>query len=593
MEGSNFDQAVVFSVLGLALFLFALGPIRYDVVALLALLAVTLTGVIPARDAFSGFGHPSVVTVAAVLVLSSGLQQAGVVNAIARPLGRLGEGATRNILVLCVVVAVLSAFMNNVGALALMIPVAIRRASVINLPPSAVLMPLAFSSLLGGLTTLIGTPPNIIISGFYQEQTGTPFRMFDFAPVGVAVALAGVLFMGLGAWRLVPRNDQAAADGPLFEIERYLSEVRVMPGTRGDGALVRDIETGGAEQALIVGILRDEERMLAPPAFDTVRAGDVLTIESEPETLGGIMDRFGLEFTGEEVLEGSAAGHLSMIEAVVLPASPLASRTVHDVQLRTRFGVNLLAVAGTGIRAPRRLSRMRLTPGDIVLLQGPEKSWREALRLLGCAPLRSEPEIPERAGRRVGLALGIFAAAIIATAFGWVTAPVAFAAAAVAMVLTRILGSEDAYPAIDWPVIILLGAMLPVGSAFESSGAAARIAEFVADLSSDAPAFLTLLLLLVVTMALSNVLNNAATALLMAPVALALSVDLEISSTALLMAVAVGASSPFMTPIGHQSNTLVLGPGGYAFNDFWRLGLPLQIIVAVVAVPAIMIVWPP
>ncbi|MCZ7578060.1 MAG: SLC13 family permease [Dehalococcoidia bacterium] len=298
MGDLTFDQGVVFAVLGIALVLFIRGPFRYDAVALLALFAVTVTGVIPAGEAFAGFGHPAVITVAAVLVISAALQEAGLVDLLASGLARLGTRIAINVFVLSVVVAVLSAFMNNVGALALMMPVAIRMATRGGFPPSVLLMPLAFASLLGGLTTLIGTPPNIIIAGFRESETGDPFRMFDFAPVGATVAVAGLAFIGLAGWRLVPRRVSTASEKDIFEIDRYLSEVTVPSGSRADGALIRDIESVEESYTVIAGILRAGHQFVAPPAFEVVRAGDVLSIEADPDTLREIIRKFGLEFTG-------------------------------------------------------------------------------------------------------------------------------------------------------------------------------------------------------------------------------------------------------------------------------------------------------
>ncbi len=592
MGDLTFDQGVVFAVLGIALVLFIRGPFRYDAVALLALFAVTVTGVIPAGEAFAGFGHPAVITVAAVLVISAALQEAGLVDLLASGLARLGTRIAINVFVLSVVVAVLSAFMNNVGALALMMPVAIRMATRGGFPPSVLLMPLAFASLLGGLTTLIGTPPNIIIAGFRESETGDPFRMFDFAPVGATVAVAGLAFIGLAGWRLVPRRVSTASEKDIFEIDRYLSEVTVPSGSRADGALIRDIESVEESYTVIAGILRAGHQFVAPPAFEVVRAGDVLSIEADPDTLREIIRKFGLEFTGSVGDAGISPEQLGLMDAVILPRSPLVGRTPHGIALRTSYGVNLLAVARTGAPAAGRLSGIRLVAGDIVLLQAPRSSWAEVLRALACAPLRGEPELPEQTGRRVLVASLIFGTALVLTATGLLAAQVSLSAAALGMVFARVIRPVEVYESIDWPIIVLLGAMLPVGTAFETSGSATRVADAILSVSRDLPDVYSVIVLMVVTMLLSNVLNNAAAAVLMAPIGIGLAHELGVSADPLLMAVAIGASSPFLTPIGHQSNTLVFGPGGYRFGDYWRLGLPLQLIVIAVAVPMLLIVWP-
>lgn len=456
MNGETADQAVVYAVLVVAVALFARGPWRYDIVALLALLAVTLTGVVPALEAFSGFGHPAVITVAAVLVISRGLQIAGVVDLLTRFLGRAGNGPAATVLMLTAMVAVLSAFMNNVGALALMMPVAIRKAREGNYPPALLLMPLAFGSLLGGMTTLIGTPPNIVIAGYREAQTGSAFSMFDYTPVGLLVAIAGVGFIALVGWRLVPRRSGSGGGAGLFEIERYLAEVRVPPGSRADGLLIRDLEDFREAGILIATIVRDGHRLAVPSAFDTIRGGDVLSVEAEPAALRSVVERFGLEYTGTPGEDGSSASDLSMMEAVVLPSSPLAGRTAREVFLRTKYGVNLLAVARSHGPPGKDLSDLRLTAGDVVLLQGDPSQWPATLRVLVCAPVQTGPAEIQNPNRLVAAGL-IFVVAIVATGLGLVAAQVALGGAAVAMVVVGVMRIDDAYQAIDWPVIVLLG----------------------------------------------------------------------------------------------------------------------------------------
>ncbi len=587
------EQLIVFGTILGALALFISGKLRYDLVAMLALLTLALTGIVPAAEAFLGFANPAVVTVAAVLVLSRGLVNAGVIDIFNRWLSRVGQSTTLQIAALTGLVILVSSFINNVGALALMMPVAIRLARRRNKSPSLFLMPLAFGSLLGGMNTLIGTPPNILIATFRARSSEAPFRMFDFAPVGLAVCGAGVLYLALLGWRLLPNRQGEASREELFEIKSYLTEVRLPEASKLVGKLLRDLRTVSDSDVIVAGLLRGERRLLAPSGFEPLRAGDILIVEADSEALKDLLDKAGLELVGGKSLGEEALGSddISLVEAVVTTTSAIENRTARTLNLRWRYGVNLLAVARHGKRLHERLSDIRFQVGDILLLQMPSRAIQEGLGALGLLPL-AERGLRLGQRRRVALALAIFALTLGVTATGLLSADVAFATAAVAMVLTNLLSLREVYESIDWPVIFLLGAMIPVGGALEATGGAERIASGILHLSGQLPPALILTLLLVVTMLLTGPLNNAATVVLMAPIALGVARGLGLSMDPFLMAVAVGASADFLTPIGHQSNTLVWRPGGYKFGDYWRMGLPLSIIVIAIAVPLILLVWP-
>lgn len=592
MDQSDIDQLIVFGVLACSLVLFVDGRIRYDGVALAALLAVTLTGIIDAEEAFLGFGHPAVVTVAAVLVLSRGLLNSGLVALISSWLSRVGDRPIAQLVALTLTVTVLSAFINNVGALALLMPVAIRMARSGNYPPSMLLMPLAFGSLLGGMMTLIGTPPNIIVATFRAEEAGDPFRMFDFAPVGAVVAIAGLAFMVSVGWRLVPRRQSSGEEG-LFELQEYVAELRVPDEAKAIGMTVDEIEAAADPHVTVVSLVRSERRYPLPPGWYTLQADDVVIVEADPDELDELASSLDLEFAGRggTSLEELGSDEVALIEAVVMPGSPLLGRSATNFRLRSRYSINLLAVSRRGARIHQRLNNVVLQAGDVLLLQGRAESMPDYLRFLGCIPLAErKPAASDR--RKLPLALGVFAVAIGAAALGPVSAPVALVAAAVVMVVVGLLNLREAYEAVDWPIIVLLGAMIPVGTALEASGGADRIGSFILDAGGDSPPVVALIAVLLVTMFLSDIVNNAAAVVLMAPIALRLADGFNSSGDPFLMAVAVGASCAFLTPIGHQSNTLVMGPGGYQFHDYWRLGLPIQLIVLVVAVPMILLVWP-
>jgi di/tricarboxylate transporter len=586
-------QTIVFTILGLTLALFITGRLRHDAVSLVALLVAVFAGVVAPEDAFSGFGHPAVITVAAVLVISRGLLNAGLVDVIAQRVVKVGDNVTLQIAALAGLAAAASAFMNNVGALALLLPVALRMARSSGTPPSRLLMPLAFGSLLGGMTTLIGTPPNIIIATARGAHLGTPFRMFDFTPVGAVVAVAGLAFIALVGWRLLPVRKGQASREDLFEIEEYIAEVVVPKDSGLAGKMVRDLEAATEAEVMIVGLVRGERKQPAPSPWEPLREGDVLIVEADPEALQQFVDDTKLELAGTDKVSREALGsdQIGLVEAVVAPDSPIAGRTARSLDLRWRHGLNLLAIARGGARLKSRVGRTRFEPGDVLLMQGDLEHIHESLPALGCLPL-AERGLRLGQPRRILLSMAIFGTAIGLAALGALPVQIAFTAAAVLLVLSQTIPLREVYQAVDWPVIVLLGALIPVGGALERTGGAESLATALLSLAASLPPAATLAILLVGTMFLSDLVNNAAAAVLMAPIAISVANGLGASPDPFLMAVAIGASCAFLTPIGHQSNTLVLGPGGYRFGDYWRLGLPLEIVIAVVAVPLILVVWP-
>lgn len=589
----SWDAGYVFAVLGLALVLFVWGRWRYDLVALAALLAVAMAGLIPPGEVFSGFGHPAVVTVAAVLILSRGLRNAGVVDVIAKVLLRAGGNTTLQVSLLALCVALLSGFMNNVGALALLLPVAIQMARKSGKSPSLLLMPLAFGSLLGGLTTLIGTPPNLIIAASRMEHGADRFRMFDFAPVGLAVMALGVVFVGLVGWRLVPQRKNSSSRDDLFQVKEYTTELRVESESKWIGKTISELEHALEDGLTVARIARGEHRTLVPSAWETLREDDSLIVEGEPEAVKALIDKGGLELSGrgDASEKDLQSDEVSVVEAIVRPDSFIENRTAAWLRLRTRYGVNLLAVARQGRRISRRLAQIRFQAGDVLLLQGARENLDDTMAQLGCLPL-AERELRIGQPRRVLLALAVFGAGVAASIAGLLPVEVAFVASSALMVLGRLVSLSEAYASVDWPVIVLLAALIPVGGAMETTGGSDWLAALLLQAGAGLPPAATLILMLLATMALSNVINNAAVAVVMAPISIALAHGLEVSPDPFLMAVAVGASSAFLTPIGHQSNTLVMGPGGYEFGDYWKMGLPLSLLVAGAGGPLILYFWP-
>ena len=626
------NQWILVAILAATVAMFSWAKWRHDMVAVGSLLACVLTGLVPAGSAFAGLGHPAVVTVACVLVLSQGLQNSGAVDALTRVLLPTKAGRLVSLSVLMGLGAFFSGFMNNVGAMALLMPVAINVALRLGLSPGQVLMPLAFATILGGMTTLIGTPPNLIVSGF-RAQIGTgSFSMFDFTPVGLAVAVAGVLFVALVGWRLVPKRQQSGVEG--FESGAYITEVRVHKGSKADGATLREIEAGlESLDAQIIGIVQREVRIIAANPGRKVHGGDILMIEAEAGSLAEVLSILDLKLEESVEPEEGAANEdeaadakqpqpsekakrgaetasasaqeadkaevsvpakvidVELVELVVLPGSPLAGRSARDILLRTRYGINLLAISREGHRSMKRLRSLALQSGDLLLMQGPVESINEFASDNACVPLaQRELRIPDK--KKIWQASLIMLLAVIAAAFGLVPAAISFGLGVLLSMVFRTVPPRQVYESIDWSVVILLGALIPVAGAMESTGTAEVLAHLMIDNIAQGHALIGLALILVVTMFLSDMMNNAATAAVMCPIAIGTASALKVNPDAFLMAVAIGASCAFLTPIGHQNNTLILGPGGFRFGDYWKLGVPLEILVVVIALPLLLVVWP-
>lgn len=588
------EQYLVLGTIAAVLFLFIVDKIRYDIVALIALIFLTATRVIPASQAFSGFSHPAVITVAAVLVIGQGLLNSGLVDVITEMVNKVGNNTTVQILILCSMVAFCSAFINNVGALALFMPVAIRVAKKSEKSPSVFLMPIAFASLLGGMTTLIGTPPNIIISSFRSESLGqVPFNMFDFSYVGVGVAVIGILFISLIGWRLIPVRKGNTGD--FFEINDYITEVILGEDSKALGKCVYEFEDFSDGDVLVVGSIRGKEKIVAPNPFRKLQAGDIVIVRSSAEALSSLIDKAKVSLLADKKItlgdDDLKEDDISIAEAVIMNTSPLIDKTARSLRLRYRYGVNLIAVSRQGEMLRQRLNNIRLKAGDILLLQGRSETLNEIFPILGCLPLA---ERPIRIGypKRLALALGIFITAITLATLGFITFPTALIGGAIIMVLMDLISLEEIYSSIDWSVIVLLGAMIPVSTAFETTGGAAMISKSFLFFAPYLPDWGLLAGLLVATMILSDIVNNAAAAVLMAPIGIQVAQGMNYSADPFLMAIAIGASCAFLTPIGHQSNTLILGPGGYKFKDYWPMGLPLEILILLAGVPMLMYFWP-
>lgn len=586
------DQIILFSLFGLVFVFLLWGRFRYDLIAFSALLLGVVLGVVETKDAFSGFGHPATIVVALVLVVSAGLMRSGAVFLITRTLVDSARGLGSHIALMGSIGAVLSAFMNNVAALALLMPVDIQTARKAGRSPALSLMPLSFATILGGMATLIGTPPNIIIAAIRGEAMGEPYRMFDFAPVGGITAIAGLIFVALIGWRLIPAREDAGKT--VSDLDSYIAELTVPSESKLIGLRLAELQEEADEaDVAVIGLIRDGKRRYGAARNVKLLAKDTLIIEATPDALDEFRTALNLNFSDEKREEHlKAAGEgLDMIEVVVTDSSRIAGKTAQALGLSWRQRSVLMGISREGRRITSHVRRTEIRPGDILLVLVPKDRGSDVTEWLGCLPLADKGYVVTD-NKKVWLAIGLFGAAVLAASLGLIYLPVALGIVVVAYVLTKIIPISELYDHIEWPVVVLLGSMIPLGAALEQAGGTKLIADSLVGLTNGMPAWAVLTVLMVVTMTLSDVLNNTATTIVAAPVGIQMANTLNVSPDPFLMAVAVAASSAFLTPIGHKNNTLILGPGGYRFGDYWRMGLPLEILVVAVSVPAILVFWP-
>jgi di/tricarboxylate transporter len=586
------QQTLTFAVLGGTMVLFIWGKLRYDLVAVLALLIAVLVGIVPYDKAFTGFSDDIVIIVASALLVSAAVERSGVVETALRPIAPHLTTTTAQVIALVSAVTLLSAFVKNIGALAMLMPVAFQLAHKNGTSPSSLLMPMSFGALLGGIVTLVGTSPNIIVARVRADILGEPFGMFDFTPVGVGLAAGGLIFLAFG-WRLLPHRKGAAPMEAAFKLEGYTTEAVVPEGSSFIGKSVDELEKLADGDVEVLALLRRRDRLYRPPAATRLNANHVLILQGEPAALERVVAEGGLKLVRDESTQeiDAPSDDIGVMEAVVSGDSPLVDRSATEFKLYDRYQINLLAVSRRGRSILHRLGSVRLRPGDVIVLQGNVATMPEVLGELHVLPL-AERSLPLGRGRRGLLPIAILAAAMILVALHVLPVAIAFFAAAVLVLLTRALSLREAYSVIDWPILVMLGALIPVSDALRTTGGTDLIAGWLSATSQQLPPLGTLALIMVAAMAVTPFLNNAATVLVMAPIAASFAKTLGFNPDPFLMAVAIGAACDFLTPIGHQCNTLVMGAGGYRFGDYWKLGLPLSIMVLFLGVPLIATFWP-
>lgn len=591
----NFDQALLFAIIILMLLLFTFSKIRYDLVALTGLGIGVISGLVPASETFVGFGHAATITVAIVLMISYGLNKSGAIETITLKLQPLTSFPYLHNASLVFIAAFFSMFMNNVGALALMMPIAIESVKKVGRSPSSILMPLSFGSILGGLVTLIGTPPNIIIANYRQEVLGESFKMFDFSAAGGVIALIGILFITLVARYLVPERKNTLGK-ELFQIESYLSEVSIPKNSELIGMRIREIEQALLDLDIdieIVSLQRMTQSYTDISKNHNLLDKDILLIEGSQEDIDKFVSKYHLKLLGADSSKTAILmnNDVEIIEVVVKQNSPLLGRTVEQINFKAKYHVNLLAISRQGNPQRTRLKKFTIEVGDVLLLHGEKQLIDDTLIRTGLIPL-AKREIDFGKRKKALPTLTVFIIAIALAALDIYPMQITLSAALLFMVAYSIIPVRELYDAVDMPILVLLAAMIPIGTAFETTGTTKIIANFLYDVAKDLSPIMILAMILIITMTVSDILNNTATAILMAPIAKDLAVTAKLNADAFLMAVAVGASCAFLTPIGHQNNALIMGPGGYHFNDYWRLGLPLEILIVVIACVAISYFWP-
>ncbi|MEE8349862.1 MAG: SLC13 family permease [Acidobacteriota bacterium] len=576
-----------------ALILFVTEWIRYDIVALLVLVSLNLSGILTLEEAFAGFSNAAVITVAGVLVMSRAVQESGVVQIVGVKMIEWGKTPTRLTFMIVLAVGLISGFINDIGTAALFMPPVMMVARKMGMAPSKLLIPLAYGCLMGGTLTLIGTPPNILVTLIMAEHGIEPFRMFDFTPIGILVLLTGILYMTFIGRRLLPERRGEPSLMDRFKIRDYLTELVIgpksdLPGKRLDQLdLTRDIDFS------ILGIIRNNRTVLTPVPQERIELGDRLLVEANPDELSRLTQQEGLEIVpdvdpGEDDISSE---DIEIVEAVVVPDSRLVGRTLRQIHFRRRYELTVMALSRQGESVTRRLVDVALKEGDVLLIQGDRQRIDATLPTIGCLPL-ADRAISLKAGGHPILILSIFLGAILLASTELLHVSMAFTLGAFLMVFTRCITPRDFYSAIEWPILILMAGMIPLGTAMVKTGSANWMAHSLIAITGDSNPYLVLAALYLLVTSLTSVLNNPTVTVVVAPIAIDVAANLHLSPLPFLMLTAVAASCAFLSPVSHKANILVWGPGGYKFMDYTRVGLPLAVLIGVVCVVVIPMLWP-
>ena len=585
------DQNIISFLMIMLVALFIWGKIRYDAVSLIMLSLFVIFGFIPAGEAFSGLGHPAVVTVALVLLISKGLEKSGFISFVGMKIQKIIHSETQFILILCLIAAFLSSFMNNIGAMAMLLPITISICQKMEWNPSKFLMPLAFASILGGMNTKIGTPPNIIISELRGKYSSNDFSFFDFAFAGVPVSIIGIIFIMLIGWRLIPIRPINSVRNPLINLDDYLVEMKVDENSPLIDKRAYDLRSLLDDDTSLIGQIDEDDKKSEIHGNQKIYEGQILILKINPDYIAEIQKDFGLSLNLEKAIKNNEI--IAGIEAIIIPKSRLIGRKYNYFKRLIGGQLSLLGLWRRGLKYRFRLSNEIFKSGDVLLIanRGEVEKIGERLELAGLMPLWQREFDIVNDTSKIFLAIVIFLLSLSSIIFNFLPIIVAFLLCVLAFASIKLLTGDSIYRHIDWPVVVLLAAMIPIGNTLTEYGITSSISSSLAQYSNVLNVVWILIILMVITMFLSDVINNAATAVIMAPIAANVAIETGQSVDAFLMCVAIGASCAFLSPIGHQCNTLVMGPGNYKFGDYWKLGLPLEILIICISIPIIVFFW--
>ncbi|HUF39249.1 MAG TPA: SLC13 family permease [Anaerolineales bacterium] len=588
---------LVLSILAVAVVLFVSERIRVDLVALLVLITLALTGLVTTEEAFSGFASPAVITVWSVYIVSGALFRSGVADILARFMLRIaGTSYIRILIVIMLTVGLMSSFMNNIGAVAILLPAAVSVARRIRVPPSKLLMPMAFTSLLGGGMTLIGTPPNILATSIMETYGGMEgFGFFDFTPMGAIVLVTGVLYFIFIGRHLLPDRAPGGDLSQVYQVREYMSEVRVRDSSSLIGQTLAESQLGSGYELDVLQVRRVDRPPLNPAPETRIRAGDVLSIQGSSDNLLRAGEALGLEalvdWKFDDPDDGDSRSELEMVEITLSPQSHMKGHTLKEVDFRARTGLSVLAIQRRGKALVSKIADIALEYGDALLIRGPRKRIND---------LRADPEylvletapLESRRLNKAPIAVLILAGVLVLVTTRVLHVSTAMLIGAVLMVLLKVLDMDEAIEAIEWKSVFLIAGMLPMGIAMQTTGTAQFLAGAIVDLVGDMGPLAVVMGIFLMTALTTEVMSNAAAAVLVTPIAIDAARSLGANPQAFVMAVVIAAATSFLMPIGHQANVLVFGPGGYRFLDYTRVGLWLNLIIFVVVAIFLPLIWP-
>jgi di/tricarboxylate transporter len=595
----TFENILLLAVLALAVVLFVSERLRVDVVAILILVVLIVTGLVTVEEAFSGFASPAVITVIAVFIVSGGLTISGVADRIGAFILKVaGDNQVRMTLLIMLGVGVMSAFMNNIGAVAILLPAVMSVSRKTGISPSKMLIPLAWASLMGGNMTLIGTPPNILASSILEAYGNLePLSFFDFTPMGIIILVTGIIYMLLIGRRLLPDRTPGGKPADRFPVKKYLTELQVLE----DSPLIEqtikqsDLENKYGLNVLHVHMCCRDMETVASFTDHRLEPGDELTVQASAEAILAATNQLGLEPASDRSLQPweieRDSRDFELAEVVLAPRSSLNGRTLRQIDFRVRYGLNVLAIRHQGVTRYTRLGEIPLGYGDVILVEGAIEKL-DRLRLEPDFLFLDMPSPEIRRVRKAPIALAILLGTLVVITAGWLNVAAAMFIAALLMVLTGTLTMDEAYGSIEWKSVFLIACMLPLGLAMETSGTARFLADQIILVFGGLGVMAVLVGIYIMTSLLTEVMSNAAATVLAVPIAIDAALTLEVNPYTFVIAVVIAASTSFLMPVGHQVNVLVFGPGGYRFTDYTKVGIWLNILLLIVIMLTLPLIWP-